>query len=269
MQFSSSRRGSETGKYRTPTGSSFSFAWHYADWWESFATLALWLRIISGWISAFSLQGLFSDNVQAVAQGLSNLFFALSLKHQLSYRQYPTSNFSLNTEALVERQPLLNPSAAVSNKPKCQLNIGDALCIFLFIGYTVALCVQALGRRFVIELYYAHLACLAALQLAQVWFWYAVVTYKGKFRPSYSSRILLSVGVTLSLFNVLPPMVWQTELPGDCVLQWFSWIDVMLLLDATSMLFVFLFLMAEYRRLREVMLYRAYASLHQSISFKT
>eukprot|EP00730_Choanoeca_flexa_P003217 TRINITY_DN11331_c0_g1_i5.p1 TRINITY_DN11331_c0_g1~~TRINITY_DN11331_c0_g1_i5.p1 ORF type:complete len:109 (+),score=7.80 TRINITY_DN11331_c0_g1_i5:538-864(+) len=85
----------------------------------------------------------------------------------------------LNTEALVERQPLLNPSAAVSNKPKCQLNIGDALCIFLFIGYTVALCVQALGRRFVIELYYAHLACLAALQLAQVWFWYAVVTYKG------------------------------------------------------------------------------------------
>ena len=58
-------------------------------------------------------------------------------------------------------------------------------------------------------------------------------------------------------------------LPGDCVLHWFSWVDVILLLDASSMLFVFWFVTAEYRRLREITLYKAYSKLHQTIRFRT
>jgi hypothetical protein len=46
-------------------------------------------------------------------------------------------------------------------------------------------------------------------------------------------------------------------------------VDVILLLDAFSMLFVFWFLSAEYRRLREITLYKAYSKLHQTIRFRT
>ncbi|EDQ91901.1 uncharacterized protein MONBRDRAFT_36018 [Monosiga brevicollis MX1] len=94
-----------------------------------------------------------------------------------------------------------------------------------------------------------------------------VVFYAGDFKPSVGMRCLIFVGVVFSCVNALPPLVWQTILPGRCILNVFSWVDLILFVDSLSMVFFFVFLRAEYLRLRELTLYEAYSQISESWRF--
>lgn len=81
-------------------------------------------------------------------------------------------------------------------------------------------------------------------------------------------KMYLVVATVLNLVNVLPPSVWVWATDARCRLHFATVVDLLLALDAVSLLFYFLFLRKEFLANKGSTMYGVLATISDTLTFK-